>query len=52
MVGRQQLRMQAVNDVAASFPTTSRNRVKRLHERGSYDHAAVFAVLEDRKSVV
>ncbi|MGO4642906.1 flavin-nucleotide-binding protein [Mesorhizobium sp. SEMIA 3007] len=46
MVGRQQPRMQAVNDVAASFPTTSRNRVKRLHERGSYDHAAVFAVLD------
>jgi len=38
--------MQAVNDVAASFPTTSRNRVKRLHDRGSYDHAAVFAVLD------
>ena len=37
--------MQAVN-VAASFPTTSRNRVKRVHERGSYDHAAVFAVLD------
>ncbi|WP_179295860.1 MULTISPECIES: pyridoxamine 5'-phosphate oxidase family protein [unclassified Mesorhizobium] len=46
MVGRQQPRMQAVNDVSASFPTTSRNRVKRLHERGSYDHAAVFAVLD------
>ncbi|UVK46294.1 pyridoxamine 5'-phosphate oxidase family protein [Mesorhizobium sp. AR07] len=46
MVGRQPTRMQAVNDVAASFPTTSRNRVKRLHERGSYDHAAVFAVLD------
>jgi nitroimidazol reductase NimA-like FMN-containing flavoprotein (pyridoxamine 5'-phosphate oxidase superfamily) len=38
--------MQAVNDVAANFPTTSRNRVKRLHERGSYDRAAVFAVLD------
>lgn len=38
--------MQAVNDVAASFPNTSRNRVKRLHERGSYDRAAVFAVLD------
>ncbi|MCQ8873284.1 MULTISPECIES: pyridoxamine 5'-phosphate oxidase family protein [unclassified Mesorhizobium] len=46
MVGRQQPRMQAVNDTPASFPTTSRNRVKRLHERGSYDHAAVFAVLD------
>lgn len=38
--------MQAVNDTPASFPTTSRNRVKRLHERGSYDHAAVFEVLD------
>ncbi|MFB9981192.1 pyridoxamine 5'-phosphate oxidase family protein [Mesorhizobium kowhaii] len=46
MVGRLETRMQAVNDVAASFPTTSRNRVKRLHERGSYDRAAVFAVLD------
>ncbi|WP_292561722.1 pyridoxamine 5'-phosphate oxidase family protein [Mesorhizobium sp.] len=46
MVGRQQPRMQAVNDTPASFPTTSRNRVKRLHERGSYDHAAIFAVLD------
>ncbi|RWO77849.1 MAG: pyridoxamine 5'-phosphate oxidase family protein [Mesorhizobium sp.] len=35
-----------MNDTPASFPTTSRNRVKRLHERGSYDHAAVFAVLD------
>ena len=31
---------------AAAFPVTERNRVKRLHERGSYDHAAVFAVLD------
>ncbi|MBZ9892399.1 pyridoxamine 5'-phosphate oxidase family protein [Mesorhizobium sp. BR1-1-3] len=46
MLGRRQPRMQAVNDTPASFPTTSRNRVKRLHERGSYDHAAVFAVLD------
>ncbi|WP_167458389.1 pyridoxamine 5'-phosphate oxidase family protein [Mesorhizobium kowhaii] len=46
MVGRLETRMQAVNDVAASFPNTSRNRVKRLHERGSYDRAAVFAVLD------
>ncbi|RWN47639.1 MAG: pyridoxamine 5'-phosphate oxidase family protein [Mesorhizobium sp.] len=35
-----------MNDTPASFPTTSRNRVKRLHERGSYDHAAIFAVLD------
>jgi hypothetical protein len=29
-----------------SFPVTERNRVKRMHERGSYDQAAVFAVLD------
>jgi uncharacterized protein len=29
-----------------TFPITERNRVKRLHERGSYDHAAVFAILD------
>jgi uncharacterized protein len=32
--------------VADTFPVTERNRVKRLHERGSYDRAAVFAVLD------
>ncbi|HXR94865.1 MAG TPA: pyridoxamine 5'-phosphate oxidase family protein [Rhizomicrobium sp.] len=29
-----------------SFAVTERNRVKRLHERGSYDQAAVFAILD------
>ncbi len=29
-----------------SFPATPRNRVKRLHERGSYDRDAVYAVLD------
>jgi len=29
-----------------SFAVSERNRVKRLHERGSYDRASVFAVLD------
>lgn len=29
-----------------SFPATPRNRVKRLHERGTYDRDAVYAVLD------
>lgn len=33
-------------DTASSYPITPRNRVKRLHERGSYDRAAVHAVLD------
>jgi nitroimidazol reductase NimA-like FMN-containing flavoprotein (pyridoxamine 5'-phosphate oxidase superfamily) len=28
------------------FAISSRNRLKRRHDRGSYDHAAVFAVLD------
>jgi uncharacterized protein len=32
--------------VSEPFPTTDRNRVKRMHERGSTDRAAVFAVLD------
>jgi hypothetical protein len=31
---------------ADSFPISPRNRVKRNHDRGSYDKAAVFAVLD------
>lgn len=31
---------------AAAYPVTPRNRVKRLHERASYDRAAVHAVLD------
>ena len=30
----------------ASYPVTPRNRVKRMHERGSYDRAAVYAILD------
>lgn len=29
-----------------TYPVTDRNRVKRLHERGDYDRAAVHAVLD------
>ena len=29
-----------------SFPVTDRNRVRRSHQRGSYDHEAVYAVLD------
>lgn len=29
-----------------AYPVTARNRVKRLHERGRYDRAAVHAVLD------
>ena len=31
---------------ANSFPVSARNKVKRAHERGSYDKAAVFAILD------
>jgi len=31
---------------AATYPVTERNRVKRLHERGSYDHESVHAILD------
>ena len=30
----------------SAFPVTPRNRVKRMHERGSYDREAVWAVLD------
>lgn len=30
----------------AGYPVTARNRVKRLHERGSYDRATVHAILD------
>lgn len=33
-------------DPSTSYPVTDRNRVKRLHERGSYDRAAVHAILD------
>ncbi|HEY4275665.1 MAG TPA: pyridoxamine 5'-phosphate oxidase family protein [Rhizomicrobium sp.] len=35
-----------IDPVSASFPVTARNKVKRAHERGSYDKAAVFAILD------
>jgi hypothetical protein len=31
---------------ADAYPITPRNRVKRLHERGRYDHATVHAILD------
>lgn len=31
---------------SGDYPTTSRNRVKRRHDRGAYDHASVHAVLD------
>lgn len=30
----------------ASYPVSDRNRVKRLHDRGRYDHATVHALLD------
>lgn len=30
----------------SSYPVTDTNRVKRLHERGAYDHATVHAILD------
>jgi nitroimidazol reductase NimA-like FMN-containing flavoprotein (pyridoxamine 5'-phosphate oxidase superfamily) len=38
--------MDNAQTISDSFPITARNRVKRLHERGSYDHASVYAVLD------
>jgi nitroimidazol reductase NimA-like FMN-containing flavoprotein (pyridoxamine 5'-phosphate oxidase superfamily) len=38
-------RMTAETETAA-YPVTPRNRVKRMHERGSYDRAAVHAILD------
>ncbi len=35
-----------IDDTALAFPKTERNRVKRMHERGSYDREAVFAILD------
>ncbi len=32
--------------VTEAFPVTPRNRIKRHPERGSYDRAAVFAILD------
>ena len=38
--------MQTPPRLAASYPITKRNKVKRLHERGSYDHEGVHAILD------
>ena len=39
----------AVSDTTQAteaFPVSERNRIKRMHERGSYDKSAVFAILD------
>ncbi|WP_137390760.1 pyridoxamine 5'-phosphate oxidase family protein [Rhodoligotrophos defluvii] len=33
-------------DAPSTFPVSARNRLKRYHERGSYDRDAVFAILD------
>ncbi|MBN9052727.1 MAG: pyridoxamine 5'-phosphate oxidase family protein [Rhizobiales bacterium] len=33
-------------ETETAYPVTPRNRVKRMHERGSYDRAAVHAILD------
>jgi nitroimidazol reductase NimA-like FMN-containing flavoprotein (pyridoxamine 5'-phosphate oxidase superfamily) len=35
-----------MTDLAENFPVTVRNKVKRLHERGRYDRASLYAVLD------
>ncbi len=35
-----------MSDTALSYPVDARNRVRRHHERGAYDHDAVHAVLD------
>lgn len=35
-----------ITPAADAFPVTERNRIKRMHERGSYDKEAVFAILD------
>lgn len=32
--------------ITDAYPVTARNRVKRLHERGSYDRDSVYAILD------
>lgn len=32
--------------MSATYPVSDRNRVRRLHERGRYDHEAVHAILD------
>lgn len=38
--------MQRNDDTGAGYPVSQRNQVKRLHERGFYDHATVHALLD------
>ena len=35
-----------VSEAPSSYPVSPRNRVKRLHERGRYDHATVHGLLD------
>jgi nitroimidazol reductase NimA-like FMN-containing flavoprotein (pyridoxamine 5'-phosphate oxidase superfamily) len=35
-----------IDPVSTSFPVSARNKVKRAQERGSYDKAALFAILD------
>ena len=35
---------------SASFTPTNRSKVKRLHERGKYDEATVFAILRKKNA--
>ncbi|MEI4473141.1 pyridoxamine 5'-phosphate oxidase family protein [Frigidibacter sp. MR17.24] len=35
-----------MTDAAHSYPVSARNRVKRAHERGRYDHETVHAILD------
>jgi nitroimidazol reductase NimA-like FMN-containing flavoprotein (pyridoxamine 5'-phosphate oxidase superfamily) len=35
-----------MSDAQTAYPIDARNRVKRLHERGSYDRATVHAILD------
>jgi nitroimidazol reductase NimA-like FMN-containing flavoprotein (pyridoxamine 5'-phosphate oxidase superfamily) len=45
---RQSRQEQPVSDgqVRESYPISQRNQVKRLHERGAYDHATVHRILD------
>ena len=38
--------MQTPSKPEGGYPVSKRNKVKRLHERGRYDHASVHAVLD------
>lgn len=38
--------MSSSEDAEAGYPVSERNRVKRLHDRGSYDYATVHALLD------